>query len=270
MLYQFHSQEFHQTLPLQIRMFGINHLQPPISRPKGVDYFQWFYCVKGKGEVIVDNQKAVITPQQGFLIRSDTPHSYKGLTADWTLHIMAFTGSVCSEILNSLHMNTSGAYHFTKPEVFPRHIQKLLWLHENRTESRTLPFSKECYDFLLDLSQCISRMHMISFTYGNDLTLTLITYLEENYSGGITLDDLASVVNLNKDYMCALFKSETGRTIMNCLTDIRLGHARQFLMQYPEKKVRQIAGMCGFESPSYFGKVFKKAIGMTPEQYRKN
>ena len=96
------------------------------------------------------------------------------------------------------------------------------------------------------------------------------SWLEENYARPISLDELAKAVNLTKDYMCALFKKITGETIIQCLTSIRIGHARQLLIQYPDKNVIEIAHMCGFDSPSYFGKIFKQLIGMTPERYRKN
>ena len=68
MLYQFHSKEFSQTLPIQLWMFGANHLKEPVRRPQGVPYFQWFYCVKGHGELILDQQRTIITKGQGFLI----------------------------------------------------------------------------------------------------------------------------------------------------------------------------------------------------------
>ena len=42
-----------------------------------------------------------------------------------------------------------------------------------------------------------------------------------------------------------------------------------FLEQYPEKKAYEIGKMCGFESPSYFGKNFREIVGLTPEQYRR-
>lgn len=270
MLYQFYSQEFLQNLPLQLWMFGANHLQDRIHRPHGVAYFQWFYCVKGQGELILNNQRSVISKGDGFLIYPEIPHIYQGLSEDWKLHIVAFHGSLCFDILHMLQMGESGAYHFSDATIFETHIQNLLWLYENRSINRFLAYSKECYDFLLDISQCITHIHDLSYVQDNDLVLKIVTYLEKKYASDITLDQLALIVNLSKDYMCALFKSATGQTIINCLTSIRIGHARQLLIQYPEKKVLDIAKACGFESPSYFGKTFKRIVGMTPEQYRKN
>ena len=56
---------------------------------------------------------------------------------------------------------------------------------------------------------------------------------------------------------------------MHYLLMLRISHAKIYLIQYPDKKVTEISKMCGFESPSYFGKLFRREVGMTPEQYRK-
>ena len=270
MLYQFHSKEFTQSLPIQLWMFGINHHQEPIRRPQGVPYYQWFYCVSGQGELIIDNQRCIISEGQGFLIYPNEEHIYQALSEDWTLHIIAFNGPLCKEILSLLQMGESGAYHFRNNSIFEEHVNRLLEIHENTTTDQTLSYSKECYSFLVDLSRCITRTHEFTYSNENPFVLKVVSWLDENYSEQISLDELAEIVNLTKDYMCALFKKLTGETIIKCLLSIRIGHARQYLVQYPEKKVVDIAKMCGFESPSYYGKTFKNIVGMTPERYRKN
>lgn len=269
-LYQFHSKGFPQTLPLQLWLFGVNYLQEPVRRPQGVPYYQWFFCAKGSGELILGQKRSVISKGQGFLIYPDEPHIYQGLMEDWHLHIVAFNGPLCPNLLPLLQMKESGAYHFSDPTVFEQHVQRLLWLYQNRSADQTLAYSKECYDFLLDLSRCITRIHKFSTSQEHPVVLKITSWLEENYQRPISLDELADVLNLTKDYMCTLFKKNTGETIIHCLTCIRIGHARQLLILYPEKRVADIAQQCGFYSPSYFGKTFKNIVGMTPEQFRKN
>ena len=270
MFYQFHPREFSQNFPLQLWLFGENHLQELIYRPQGVPYYQWFYCVKGQGELITNHQRSIISKGEGFLVHSETEHMYQGLTKDWTLHVVGFNGSLCSEILSALQMSASCSYHFSDSTVFEKHIQNLKLIYKDSPHNQALSYSKECYDFLLDLSQCITHTHELSYSQDNDIVLKVISYLERNYMNPISLDTIASLLNLSKDYMCALFKKATGQTIIGCLTSIRMGHARQYLIQYPERKVLDIAKMCGFESPSYFGKIFKKELGITPEGYRKS
>ena len=262
MIYPFHSTDLTESLPVGLRLFGVSHLQPPVKRPDGVPYFQWFYCIKGQGELILNRQR--------FLICPNDPHSYQAVTADWTLHIFGFDGSLCGELLKTLQMHASGAYQFTDGDLCVHHIETLASLYNTHGCRNAVDFSKECYSFLLDISNSITRSRAAGNAVENELTDTLTSYLERHFASPVTLEELARIVNLSPDYMCAQFKKEMGLTIMQYLTEIRIGHARHLLTLHPEKKVLEIGKMCGFESPSYFGKIFKKEVGMTPEKYRKS
>ena len=89
-------------------------------------YFQWFYCIKGQGELVLNRQRfSDPVPEQGFLICPNDPHSYQAVTADWTLHIFGFDGSLCGELLKTLQMHASGAYQFTDGDLFVHHIETL-------------------------------------------------------------------------------------------------------------------------------------------------
>lgn len=257
-----------QPLPLSLRVLGIHYQQEPIRRQNGLPFFQWFYCIKGCGELIINNQKSIVIPGQGAFIYPQIPHSYHGLTPDWTIHFFGFSGPNCIELLKTLQMHESGVYHFSDQNTFPMHIQKLYNLHEQHVQNKTAEYSKECYSFLLDLSPCIRYIHTSALAQDNPFVQKIITYMEEHYAGSITLNDLAEHVQLSKEYMCTLFKQTMQQTIMHYLTTIRISHARIFLLQFPEKKIFEIARMCGFDSPSYFGKIFKKDMGITPDNYR--
>lgn len=255
-------------LPISLRLLGINHKQEPIHRPKGISIFQWFYCVKGSGELIINQRRSILHKGQGALIYPGVPHSYRGLDDDWTVHFFGFAGSNSMELLKTLHMHESDVYHFSKPNTFPEHIQRLYYLRERDMINKSAELSKECYSFLVDLSFCVKRINTSVFIQENVLVQKIVTYLEENYEKPISLDDLAADVQLSKEYICTCFKQEMQQTIMRYLMTIRISRARVFLLQYPEKRVLEIAKMCGFESPSYFGKIFKREVGVTPENYR--
>ncbi len=269
MIFQIHNSPNHTPLPLKLELVGIDHRQEPIRRPGGMPFYQWFYCVKGQGEFIVNSQRSVISEGQGLLIYPQVPHIYQALAPDWTVHFFGFGGSICHELLSSLEMHETGVYHFSRPEVFARHIQKLHELRQQAISGKMREYSKECYAFLLDLSPCITRINPSSHVDANDLITELILYMEHHYDRDISLDELAQLVGLSREYMCSLFKKTMKQTIMHYLLTIRISRAREFLIRFPEKKILEIAKMCGFESPSYFGKKFKLETGMTPDAFRK-
>lgn len=269
MIYSFQfSQSKYKRIPILLCFLGINQLQESIKRQRGIAFFQLFFCSEGKGEIIINHKKSIIHQGQGFLIYPDVPYSYHGLTSNWTIHNIGFTGSSCFEILKTLGMYESGVYYCSNQTVFQENVQKLLHLYSKKDINIQIEFSKACYSFLLDLSTCFNKINLSVSADDNITVNNIITYLEQNYDKTISLDDLAAHMQLSKEYMCTLFKKEMHHTIMQFLLIVRIGWARIFLEQYPEKKIIDIAKMCSFESPSYFGKKFKDAVGITPAKYR--
>lgn len=97
---------------------------------------------------------------------------------------------------------------------------------------------------------------------------SLLQYINNNYMGTITLEDLSKRFSLNISYICSLFKKVTGKTFVSYLTEIRLHHACHLLKE-THFTISEIAEKVGYKDLFYFDKVFKKKFHSTPIQYRK-
>ncbi len=268
MMYQIQTP--HTGLPLQLELIGINHHQEPILRPHGMPFYQWFYCIKGQGEFIVNGQRSIISKGQGLLIYPQISHIYQAISNDWMVHFIGFGGSACKEILHGLQMYETGVYHLSVPEIFEQHLQTLCQIYLRDLSQKSLELSKECYNFLLELYPSVSRIHPTAAADSNERITAVITYIEDHYAEDLSLDHLASLVGLSREYLCTLFKQTMRQTLSDFILGIRLSHARSLLLTHPDLKVLEIARLCGFQSPSYFGKIFKRKIGITPEMFRKS
>ena len=91
--------------------------------------------------------------------------------------------------------------------------------------------------------------------------------IQKEFGSDLSLDYLADHVGLAPAYLSYVFKRETGENIIKYLTDFRMEQAKEML-DSGIFKISQIAKQCGYESPSYFNRLFKNAYGMTPSQYR--
>ncbi|WNR46154.1 response regulator transcription factor [Paenibacillus roseipurpureus] len=94
-------------------------------------------------------------------------------------------------------------------------------------------------------------------------------YIDQNYMNNITIQLLAEEVFLSPTYMCQIFKQETGETIIEYLTKVRIDKAKE-LLKSPDLKIFVIAEMVGFENATYFTSVFKKITGLIPGKYRES
>ncbi len=93
-------------------------------------------------------------------------------------------------------------------------------------------------------------------------------YIEENYAKELSLDDTARQVNISPYYFSRLFKSTTGISFIEYLTEYRIKKAKEF-MENPRYSIKEICSKCGYTDPNYFSRIFKKYEGVTPTEYRK-
>lgn len=93
-------------------------------------------------------------------------------------------------------------------------------------------------------------------------------YIEQNYSGACSVEEMAEGLHLSPNYLRSLFKAGTGKTILEYLTDYRLETACMMLKD-KTRKVREISVMTGYDNVSWFSQLFVKKYGVTPNEYRK-
>lgn len=91
--------------------------------------------------------------------------------------------------------------------------------------------------------------------------------IEEKYSDNLTVSDIADGVYLSPTYVRLLFKQETGETLFEYLTKVRIEKAKEMLRD-PHYKLYEVCYAVGYSDPSHFSKLFKKMTGNTPSAYR--
>ena len=129
-------------------------------------------------------------------------------------------------------------------------------------------FSEILYSILVQLSLNISMINDFTRVVDSPLVNEIMLELENHYQENISITDISEKLGKTPEYICTVFKQYMNSTIIAELTKIRIIHAQHLLIDNPEKKASEIGVLCGFQSPSYFGMVFKKMMGMTPNEFR--
>lgn len=96
----------------------------------------------------------------------------------------------------------------------------------------------------------------------------ILLHIQEHYDEDLRVAELAGLINISERECHRLFRTYMDTSPMAFLQHYRLQRAQSFLA-YTDKSVMEIALDTGFKTSSYFGKVFKDAIGMTPMAFRK-
>ena len=94
-------------------------------------------------------------------------------------------------------------------------------------------------------------------------------YIETHFKEELTRESLASEVFMNPDYLSKLFKKNTGSSLMDYVTKVRIERAKE-LLERTVLPISEIAIETGYSNTAYFTKMFKKYTnGITPREYRK-
>jgi AraC-like DNA-binding protein len=102
-----------------------------------------------------------------------------------------------------------------------------------------------------------------------DDVLAVQHYLLDNLDRPVTIDDLTRVSHLSRSYMIGKFKQYCGMSPIDFLIHSRIEKAKTYL-QHSSKRIKEIAWRSGFQSEFYFCKTFKKRVGQTPGEFRRD
>lgn len=96
-----------------------------------------------------------------------------------------------------------------------------------------------------------------------------IEFIELNYSTNFTTQDLSKISNMSEPHFYACFKKETGYTPVEYKLKVRISHGTLLLLDNQNRSIEEISELLGFESSTYFRRVFKKITGKSPREYKK-
>ncbi len=154
------------------------------------------------------------------------------------------------------------------------HLEGLL---EHMLEENNIP-DEFSYDFLvlqvMTLLLNIQRNGIFVYEQikhkdgiSNDIEDAL-RYIAQNFAQPLTLEEVASEVNLSPTYLSKKFKKITGVTFKEYMNYIRIHQACQMLIT-TDDTITTIATNCGFNSSNYFKDCFRRINGLSPRSFRR-
>ena len=96
----------------------------------------------------------------------------------------------------------------------------------------------------------------------------VLDFIQQNCAQEIRLWQLADIAEMSPHYFCELFKKSTGITPYQYVLRCRMDRAKR-LIRSPQFTVRQVAAATGFTDQSHFTKVFRRFVGVTPQEFRR-
>lgn len=241
--------------------------------------YELTYIVKGNGYRIVGNSYEYFNDGDLVLLGNHLPHTWSGklnddIKSDAVViqfskeFIAPFLGLNESLMIKNMLDTSVRGIRFEPDEEL---VSKIIALTETNGVDKIL----KLISILDDLSKkqpiliASNSFHNV-VSKKNEIRINKVClYIQNNFHTKISLKEVADLIYLTESNFCKFFKKATGKTYSDYLNELRINEACRLLVQ-TEKSINQISFECGFETLSYFNRVFLSKKEMTPSIFRKS
>ena len=254
-------------LPYVVCGIGTSDRQNHIVREQGMCVHQLMFTVSGSGTVRCQGKEYALPVGMGVILPQETPHEYfPDEGADWGLSWVIFSGDGINAVLEYYGLDGSA----------PIKLSSLMLMEDlfHRCSGIIRTKDKLCIHRASSLlCEMINELYFSSSAEDKgkkdkcgDLSEAM-EYIHRNYSEDITLEELAGLAGVGREYFCTIFRRKTGMRPFEYIAMIRIREAKK-LLSYTELPVAEIGRKVGYADKSYFGHVFKRYSGMSPTSFR--
>ena len=261
------------STPLVVGSCGTYRLKTrpklPTYRQKGRRDYQILYVANGKTHFWFDGREEIVSAGHMVLYKPEEIQKYVYYLEDnpevFWIH---FTGSDVKNILayHGISLDEHVFYCGVLPDykaLFRKIIQELQLCRYGYEDYIASLFN----DILLLVDR---QQHEQKKATGNvqEQIERAAAYFNQNYNTKISIDDYAEALRISTNWFIHNFKQYAGMSPAQYILSLRMVNA-QSLLERTTYNIKEISEIVGYENPLYFSRVFKKEIGKSPAQYRK-
>lgn len=241
------------------------HSYGPATRPNYIIH----YVMGGKGIYQVGEKKYHISKGQIFLIEPESLTFYQADKEEpWTYLWVGFGGTEAKSFIQDVGLNSRQLVCQCEGGEELKEIVFSMLKHTKSTTENLYYLQGRLFDFFSVLAREITLRQFEDDTTESMHVQEAIDYIKNNYSQGITVNDIADYLALNRSYLYTVFKKSLNISPKAFLTKFRISRAKEQLT-LTDFSIEYIAHSCGYKSALNFEKAFKQETGGTPSKYRK-
>lgn len=226
------------------------------------------YVVSGKGTVTQGGNEAVKLEQGSvFFIFPGTRFRFRADADEpWEFYWAAFGGSKCEGLLSQIGVNQK-RFVVEGIQQEARWAMETLLEHLNDVETDRLAVLGGLLVLLSQVGRRTEKKKQKSVNR-QDIVPRTVRFIEMYYYLHLDVDMLCNYVQYSRSYLSRLFNNELGVTIPEYINQVRVRHAKE-LFEQTTLSVQEVSASVGIVDSFYFSKTFKKLVGISPNQYKK-
>jgi len=170
-------------------------------------------------------------------------------------------------LFDRLHTNLFKFDHSTFEQLIP-HFEAVFTAYEQSSRAQHMEARIKLLGLLYHLQDFALQRNINQVNQQQTLLRRFIQLIDNHYIDKRTVQEYADMLSVSANYLSQCVKQVSGK---NALTFIagRLANEARALIQYTDLEITQIAYQLNFSDPANFGKFFKKQIGLSPSEFRR-
>lgn len=240
-------------------------------------------CLSGEGEYYITDDIYPVRTEDIFIINNLEYHMTRNCTEDMRLMVIVFdpglilSGSGDYQYIRAFFEWKSGFKHRLSAQTASPKMIEILRTIQKEWDTQESGWKLVVKSLLLMLLALLYRQfedatgyseHIQKFQNDYVKLAPAVQYMEENFMNKIDLQTLAEKASMSMNYFSSLFSKTMNCTVSEYLNRIRLRHACM-LLNTTHQNIMSVALESGFGNSSYFNRVFHRAFGITPKEYRR-
>jgi len=235
------------------------------SRKNGINEYILLYCIEGEGWIRINGTTITLTPNTGFIIPNNTPHKYGSALKDaWSIYWVHFAGEYAATFYNRFSSPRNNAVKIAYDEQRILLLTELIKLLDSDLTDEKLEMAHFKLITLIS-SLCYSNTDQNTTEDRIDHS---ILFMKNNIPNILSIDQLASQAKYSVSRYSELFRKKTGYAPVQFFIRLKIQKSCEYLY-FTSQNIKEISKEVGFDDPYYFSRMFKKQIGISPMQYKK-
>lgn len=225
----------------------------------GLDSFLLFFIREGEMLFDYEGRSFIARKKDIVLLDCMRPHRYQALTKT-SFYWFHFDGSASRAYFNHFHENKG--LHFREQRNMEEYFVLIHDLMRSGCPDEGI-MSVHVHRILALLFSSVGKS-----STPTDVVALAKVYMDEHYMEKLSAEQIAEASRVSSPHLFRVFRKETGLTPYGYLTNVRMEHAMQMLLNTPYT-VEEIADYCAFCSSANFIRAFRQNTGVTPRRFRK-
>ena len=243
-----------------------------VERPDGSDCYVFLYCVWGNGLITVRSNTMTLRANQAVVLPKGVPVSWRSSDDEpWSLYWICFDGP-------------KGAV-YAKNMASPANVVPSVYMRiEQRTELFDKMYALLCDRLSIEILEYVNQIlphFLASFRFreldrgteeqpghSEGMINKVLQYMNDNLERKLSIRELASFAGMSESYFYRRFVRQMSIAPMDYFIRLKINKAAILLLKTP-MSISQIAAKLGFGSPDYFSRTFRKVLGISATEFRR-